>query len=119
MHAVLGRRSGRDEPGTPARSRATTNGSPVGRAFKTMLLPWAVVLTLVTATQAEIFYVYDDLSRLIAVVDQQGNAATYTYDAAGNLVRVERFDASQQPGPVRITLVTPSKGKVGTQVQIF
>lgn len=72
-----------------------------------------------TRAYADIFYVYDDLSRLIAVVDQQGNAATYTYDATGNLLRVDRFDASQQPGPVRITLVTPSKGKIGTQVQIF
>ena len=69
--------------------------------------------------QPSIFYVYDDLNRLIAVVDQQGNAATYEYDLSGNLLRVERFDAAGQPGPVRITLVSPSKGKVGTQVQIF
>ena len=71
------------------------------------------------ATQSSIFYVYDDLSRLIAVVDQQGNAATYTYDAVGNILQVERFDAAQQPGPLRITLMAPSKGKVGTQVQVF
>ena len=44
----------------------------------------------------------------------QGNAATYTYDAVGNLLRVDRFDAAQQPGPVRITLVTPTEGKVRT-----
>ena len=71
------------------------------------------------ATQPSIFYVYDDLSRLIAVVDQQGNAATYTYDAVGNILLIERFDAAQQPGPVRITLVMPTAGKVGTQVQVF
>ena len=71
------------------------------------------------AQQPSIFYVYDDLNRLIAVVDQQGNAATYTYDAVGNILAIERFDISAQPGPVRITLVSPSKGKVGTQVQIF
>lgn len=71
------------------------------------------------ATQPSIFYVYDDLNRLIVVVDQQGNAATYAYDSTGNLLRVERFDAAAQPGPVRITLIMPTAGKVGTQVQIF
>src|SRR5207249_12125321 len=57
-----------------------------------------------SAQQSGIFYVYDDLNRLIGVIDQQGNAATYTYDATGNLLRVDRFDAAQQRGPVRITL---------------
>jgi YD repeat-containing protein len=69
--------------------------------------------------QVAIHYVYDDLNRLIAVVDQQGNAATYTYDAVGNILRIERFDTGGIPGPVGITLVSPSKGKVGTTVQIF
>ena len=79
----------------------------------------AAILLAAGSARADVFYVYDDLSRLIAVVDQQGNAATYTYDAVGNLLQIERFDAAQQPGPVRITLVAPSKGKVGAQVQIF
>src|SRR3989454_1737782 len=76
-----------------------------------MLLASAVSISLVTAARAEIFYVYDDLSRLIAVVDEQGNAATYTYDAVGNILKIDRFDAAQQPGPVRITLVTPTAGR--------
>jgi YD repeat-containing protein len=81
---------------------------------------WLISAPRALAQPPSIFYVYDDLNRLIAVIDAQGNAATYTYDASGNLLRVDRFDASQQPpGPVRITLVTPSKGKVGTPVQIF
>ena len=72
-----------------------------------------------TRAHADVFYVYDDLNRLVAVIDAQGNAATYTYDAVGNILRIDRFDANQQPGPVRITLVTPTAGKVGTKVQIF
>ncbi len=28
-------------------------------------------------------YVYDDLGRLVAVIDKDGNAATYAYDAVG------------------------------------
>src|SRR5437899_8329909 len=72
-----------------------------------------------TRAHADVFYVYDDLNRLVAVVDAQGNAATYTYDAVGNILQIDRVDAAQQPGPVRITLITPTAGKVGTKVQIF
>src|SRR3989442_15495953 len=119
MRALLGRRFGRDAPRRQSETCATANHSLPSRALKATLLASAVFLSLVTAARAEIFYVYDDLSRLIAVVDEQGNAATYTYDAVGNILRIDRFDAAQQPGPVRITLVTPTAGKAGTQVQIF
>lgn len=71
------------------------------------------------AQPPSIFYVYDDLNRLTAVVDPQGNAATYTYDAVGNILRIERFDTSAIAGAVGITLVSPSKGRAGTSVQIF
>src|SRR2546426_9681353 len=119
MRALLSRLFGRDAPRRQSETCATANHSLPSRALKAMLLASAVVLVSVTAARAEIFYVYDDLSRLIAVVDEQGNAATYTYDAVGNILRSDRFAAAQQPGPVRITLVTPTAGKVGTQVQIF
>src|SRR2546428_7265652 len=119
MRALLGRRFGRDAPRRQSEPCAPANHSLPSRALKATLLASAVFLSLVTAARAEIFYVYDDLSRLVAVVDAQGNAATYTYDAVGNILKIDRFDAAQQPGPVRITLVTPTAGKVGTQVQIF
>ena len=69
--------------------------------------------------QAAIYYVYDQLNRLTAVIDQQGSVATYTYDAVGNILAIERFDGIGIPGPVGITLVSPGRGKVGTPVQIF
>src|SRR5256712_9890547 len=119
MRALLGRRFGRDAPRRQSEPCAPANHSLPSGALKATLLASAVFLSLVTAARAEIFYVYDDLSRLVAVVDAQGNAATYTYDAVGNILKIDRFDAAQQPGPVRITLVTPTAGKVGTQVQIF
>jgi YD repeat-containing protein len=72
-----------------------------------------------TAQQAAIFYVYDDLNRLSAVVNQQGDVAVYTYDAVGNILRIERFDASGLPGAVGISYFTPSVGREGTSVQIF
>ena len=72
-----------------------------------------------SAQQPAIFYVYDDLSRLVGVIDQDGNVATYTYDAVGNILRIDRFDGSGVPGSVAITLVTPARGQVGSTVQIF
>jgi len=40
------------------------------------------------AQQAAINYIYDDLNRLVAAVDQQGNVARrYTYDLVGNLLK--------------------------------
>jgi YD repeat-containing protein len=69
--------------------------------------------------QPRIHYVYDDLGRLVGVVDQDGNAATYTYDAVGNILAIGRHNVADTPGPVAITLVAPNKGKVGTAVSIF
>ena len=63
------------------------------------------------ATQPSIFYVYDDLNRLIAVVDQQGNASTCTYDAVGNILadarhpRRDRINVNQH--------LTPDRGLCG------
>lgn len=81
----------------------------------------AAFLGLVTASSAQqppIFYVYDELNRLIGVVDQDGNSVSYTYDAVGNITRIDRFDADG-PGAVAITLVSPGKGRVGRAVQLF
>ena len=83
-------------------------------------LVWnAIGVGIASAQQPAVFYVYDDLSRLVGVIDQDGNVATYTYDAVGNILRIDRFDGTGVPGPVAITLVTPARGKVGTTVQIF
>jgi YD repeat-containing protein len=85
------------------------------------LVIWPIVsLARAAAGQpAAIHYVYDDLNRLVAVVDQQGNVATYTYDAVGNILRIDRVDSAGIPGAVGITLVSPNSGKVGMSVQIF
>jgi len=69
--------------------------------------------------QPVIQYVYDPLGRLIAVIDQQGNVATYEYDAVGNILAIERVDASGIPGAVAIFLVLPNSGTAGTTVTII
>jgi len=73
----------------------------------------------VLAQQPVIHYVYDDLGRLVGVVDPDGNAATYTYDAVGNILAIGRHNVADFPGPVAITLVSPTKGVVGTPISIF
>jgi YD repeat-containing protein len=95
-----------------------------GRAIvATRSIALIVVCTVLVPTkllaQASIYYVYDSLNRLVAVVDQQGSAATYTYDAVGNILRIDRFEATGPSGGVAISLFTPSAGAVGTTVQVF
>jgi YD repeat-containing protein len=87
-------------------------------------LPLVVVVAWVLARVAcalaqppSIHYVYDALHRLTAVVDQQGHATTYTYDAVGNILRLDRVDPP--PGAVALSLFTPGVGTPGTTVQIF
>jgi len=84
-----------------------------------MLLCAALVPARLLAEPASVFYVYDVLNRLIAVVDQDGNAATYTYDAVGNIVRIERFETSGAPGAVAISMFAPPAGVIGTPVEVF
>jgi YD repeat-containing protein len=59
-------------------------------------------------------YVYDDLGRLAAVIDVNGNAAEYLYDAVGNIQSISRFTAAQ----VSIITFSPESGPVGTAVTI-
>jgi YD repeat-containing protein len=66
-----------------------------------------------------IHYVYDELNRLLAVIDRDNNAAAYVYDAVGNILAIERFNAADIPGDFGITFVAPGKGKVGTKVVIY
>lgn len=82
-------------------------------------------LFIVTAASAfaqalpPIHYVYDDLNRLIAVVDRDNSAAVYVYDAVGNILAIERHNLADIPGPMGITFVAPGKGKAGTAVTIY
>jgi YD repeat-containing protein len=91
----------------------------VARLAGIVLCTLLVAPAAASGQQPFIYYVYDDLNRVTAVIDQQGNAATYTYDAVGNILKIERFESIGLPGAVGITLVTPTRGKVGTAVQIF
>lgn len=59
------------------------------RCFLVVALGLTLLQPLPTsADQAQ--YIYDDLDRLSQVIDGQGNVATYTYDAVGNLLSITR-----------------------------
>jgi YD repeat-containing protein len=84
-------------------------------SFVSALLPVAAA----SAQPPPIQYAYDELGRLVAVVDQDGNAAVYVYDAVGNILSIQRIDAASLPGHVAISFVSPGRGKAGTVVSIL
>jgi len=63
---------------------------------------------------AEAQYSYDDLGRLITVVDEADNMAIYNYNTVGNLLGIDRFT----PGVSGIAIYTlgPGNGAIGNQV---
>ena len=76
----------------------------------------AGVLLCVTALrpQQPVTYIYDQLGRLVGVVDPAGNAAKYSYDAVGNILSITRYNA----GTVTIINFLPNSGPIGTVVTI-
>ena len=82
---------------------------PLVRSFGLHLFVTLVLLAVprLSAAQGQIFYVYDDLNRLSAVVTQQGDVAIDTYDADGDILKIERSDATGASG-------APSAGRAGT-----
>jgi YD repeat-containing protein len=82
-----------------------------------LLLPLLLCLRAPAVAQ-EIRYIYDDLNRLVGVVDQQGNAAEYVYDPVGNILQIRRFNVDASAS-LAITLVQPAQGPEGTTVELF
>lgn len=71
--------------------------------------------TLNVSLALPVTYLYDDLGRLVAVIDRDGNAATYAYDAVGNLLSISR----QSPSQVSIIGFNPKSGLAGSPVTIY
>ena len=68
------------------------------------------------AQQSRIYYFYDDLGRLIRIVDENGNAATYHYDAVGNVLSITR--ETGVPNTTAVTGVSSSSVDRGTTATI-
>ncbi|THJ19386.1 MAG: hypothetical protein CAF42_000515, partial [Nitrospira sp. CG24B] len=97
-----------------------------GNVMTMLLAQWlrrflvvAIGLTLlqpVPAIADQAQYIYDDLSRLSQVIDGQGNVATYTYDAVGNVLSITRNTGGV--GAPTITAFTPNTGNAGSSVNV-
>src|SRR5947207_5231050 len=72
-------------------------------------------VVLLRAQGSPVTYVYDELGRLVGVINAAGDAALYTYDAVGNLLSISR----QSAGSVSIIEFTPNSGPSGTSVTIY
>jgi len=83
--------------------------------FPTLVLLVVASFRALAQSPPEVLYVYDELGRLVGVVDTAGQAATYSYDAAGNLLSITRTNSGQ----VSIMEFAPNGGPVGTGVTIF
>jgi YD repeat-containing protein len=76
-----------------------------------LVIPTAVLI----AQSQPVRYVYDELGRLVAVIDTTGAAAIYHYDAVGNLLAITR----QTAGVVSILEIAPDSGAVGQTVTLY
>jgi YD repeat-containing protein len=68
-----------------------------------------------SAQSQTVRYIYDELGRLMAAIDQNGDAAVYQYDAVGNLLSIARHST----GSVKIFEFTPNGAPVGTTVTLY
>jgi YD repeat-containing protein len=82
-------------------------GSIATRWVAALFLPLLIFVLSVRPAFGDIFYVYDGLGRLIAVVDSNGQGAGYSYDAVGNLLAITRFNASNPPA---VNAIVPAEG---------
>ncbi len=85
----------------------------VGMRFFSWLLLLCFFGTPLISAQ-NVHYSYDELGRIVGVVDQNGNAAQYTYDANGNTLSISRYTSSQ----VAVLSFSPASGSAGTTVTI-
>jgi len=73
-----------------------------------IVLAWAVPADAIT-------YIYDELGRLVGVVDPAGNTAVYNYDAVGNILSIQTYPSST----VSIIEFTPNSAIVNATVTLY
>src|ERR1043165_1804562 len=76
----------------------------------------ALTLSLMSAgAQTGITYVYDEVGRLIAVIDPAGDTARYSYDAVGNVLSISRYSSST----LSLISFSPTSGPIGSNITIY
>jgi len=89
--------------------------SSLPRTITAPLVGALLTAAVVHGQSSPVTYVYDELGRLVSVINTTGDAAIYAYDAVGNLLSIAR----QTAGTVSIIEFTPNAGPVGTSVTIY
>ncbi len=80
--------------------------------FGLSVLLWLVTgATVLAQPSPNIHYVYDAAGQLAGIIDANGEAKAYTYDAAGGLVSVEKITAR---GAVDIFFVAPDRFRLSS-----
>ncbi|HEV2990986.1 MAG TPA: Ig-like domain-containing protein [Candidatus Angelobacter sp.] len=90
---------------------------PIAKTKLIVLSMLACAVLAAAQTNSPIQYFYDDLGRLVKVVDGAGNVATYSYDAVGNILKISRSTLGS-PANLAILNFTPQQGAVGTTVTL-
>lgn len=94
----------------------TTWWSTIQRSLRVLAVTGVLSLAIsVPSPASDISYVYDNLGRLLAVIDPATDTVVYAYDAVGNLTGITR----QTSATLAIFQFTPSSGPVGTSVTIY
>lgn len=93
------------------------------RSPSTILIPLLLLCGMVVfeppQVQAQgVRYLYDDLGRLKQVVDHNGEARTYSYDAVGNIVSIEPGDGGCPIAPPMLGRVTATTCYAGATCQM-
>ena len=96
-------------------SAAGFNASISANATVTANNNTTVNFSLTAGNNNPIKYVYDELGRLVAVIDPSGDTAHYTYDSVGNLLSISR----QSSALVSVLDFTPKLGLAGAVVTIY
>ncbi len=94
----------------------TTWWSKIQSSLRALAMAGVLLLVITAPSPAgDISYVYDNLGRVLAVIDPATDTAIYQYDAVGNLTGITR----QASSTLAIFQFTPSSGPVGTAVTIY
>ena len=94
--------------------RSARRGGALAQLVAALFFLLALVSGRPARAQSNFVYVYDEVGRLVGVVNPTGNAAVYSYDAVGNLLSISQYPSSS----VSIIYFTPSSGPTGTTVTI-
>jgi YD repeat-containing protein len=84
------------------------------RTIFVLALTCLLIIVWGGSARADVTYVYDELGRLVGVIDPSSDTAVYSYDAVGNLLGIARYASST----VSIIDFQPKSGPTGTVVTI-